>query len=225
MVAGLTHLALETKYLDPAVAFYREHLHLSTIEESATEVALAAGETDLILRAPSTVPRGGLHTHYAFATPAGEYAGWYDRLSEEFDLEEVTFGSAKSLYFYDIDGNCVEIGQRAEEGEGITGIFELVLEVESLDDAERFYRDLGFEVMDRGGERRRIRLTTGKFDLELWEPQLGLADARGGVHVDFGIEADPEAALAAVEDRVQKVEYLSDGVRVRDPDGHYLTFI
>lgn len=227
MVTGLRWLALEVKYLDPAVAFYREHLDLPVREETDDEVALAAGKTDLRLRRPSGVPRGGLHTHYAFSIPANEYDDWWDRLSATFDLEEHQFGSARSLYFYDDEGNCVELGQRADEGEGIVGVFEVVLEVEDLPAAESFYENLGFEVVDRGDRRRRTRLTAGPFDFELWEPHLGLADARGGVHVDVGIKTDdPGVAADRVIDRAPKVEDLDDGtVRVRDPDGHYLTFL
>ncbi|WP_336344726.1 VOC family protein [Halalkalicoccus ordinarius] len=224
MLDTLEWLALEVKHLDRARAFYVEHLDLAIERETDREVAFEAGKTTLVVRRPTGVPRGGLHVHYAFSTPAAAYDGWYDHLSESFELEEHVFGSAKSLYFDDPDDHCVEIGQSNDEGEGITGIFEVVLEVTDLERAESFYADLGFEVADRGSERRRIRLS-GPTDLELWEPQLGLADARGGVHVDlgFGVE-DPQGAADRVADRACAVEEVEDGVRVRDPDGHYLTF-
>lgn len=187
MTLSLRWLALEVKYLDRAVSLYRRHLDLPLIRETDTEAVFEAGETDLVLRRPTGVPRGGIHTHYAFSTPAHAYDDWWDRLSQHFDLTEFEFGASKSLYFYDVDGNCVEIGQSTDENEereekmgGITGIFEIVLEVESLDRAESFYTALGCTVVDRGADRRRIRLTTGSFDLELWEPQLGIADARAG---------------------------------------------
>jgi len=225
MLTGLRWLALEVKYLDRAQSFYESFLDLEPVRETDDAVALAAGDTDLVLRRPTAVPRGGLHTHYALATPYDAYDTWYERLGESFDLVEHQFGDAKSLYFYDLEGNCVEIGQRAGEGRGITGLFEVVLEVADLDRAESFYRALGLDVMGRGDERRRVRLTAGPFDLELWEPQLGLADGRGGVHVDLGFEtADPDAAREAVADDALAVEDLADGVRVTDPDGHVLTF-
>ena len=224
MLDSLERLALEVKYLDRAREFYAEHLELPVKRETNVEVAFAAGGTELVLRRPTAVPRGGLHVHYAFSTPAEEYDARYDRLSEEFDLVEHTFGSARSLYLDDPDGHCVEIGESREEGEGLTGIFEVVLEVSELERAEAFYADLGFEVVDRGSERRRIRLS-GPVDLELWEPQLGLADARGGVHVDlgFGVE-EPRTAAGRVADRACTVEEVEGGVRILDPDGHYLTF-
>lgn len=224
MLDSLEWLALEVKHLDRAREFYAEHLDLPVGRETDREVAFGAGGTDLVLRRPTEVPRGGLHVHYALSTPAAEYDGWYDRLSRVFDLEEHTFGSARSLYFDDPDDHCVEIGGSREEGSGITGIFEVVLEVADIDRAEAFYTDLEFEIVDRGGSRRRIRLS-GPMDLELWEPQLGLADARGGVHVDlgFGVE-DPRAVADRVADRACAVERIEDGVRVLDPDGHYLTF-
>ncbi|WP_049996485.1 VOC family protein [Halococcus sediminicola] len=226
MIAALRWLALEVKYLDRASAFYREHLALDTVRESDGEVAFSVGETDLVLRRPESVPRGGLHTHYALSIPAGEYDDWYDRLSRGFTLDEHTFGSARSLYFYDTEGNCVELGESDEAGPGVCGMFEVVLEVEDLARAEDFYTSLGMEVVDQGEDRRRTRLSAGGFALELWEPQLGLADARGGVHVDFGVAVEnPEKALERVDNSVRSVERLDDGIRVRDPDGHFLTFV
>ncbi|SEW10904.1 VOC family protein [Natrinema salifodinae] len=225
MLSGLAWLALEVKYLDPAQAFYAETLDLPVRERGANELAFAAGDTDLVLRRPEGVPRGGLHTHYAFSIPESEYDAWWDRLGEEYDLEEMQFGSARSLYLYDPDGNCVELGQQDVAGPGIDGIFEVVLEVEDLDRSRAFYEDLGFETVDVGDARKRVRLH-GPMALELWEPHLGIADARGGVHVDLGFATDdPAAALEAIGDRVRSVEREGDDeVVVRDPDGHFLTF-
>lgn len=234
MLAGPTWLALEVKYLDPAVSFYREHLDLPTRRTAEHDVAFGVGDTDLVLREPSTVPRGGLHTHYAFSTTSAAYDDWWDRLSVDFDLVEHQFGDARSLYFYDTEGNCVEVGERSEgvEGSGagggpvLTGIFEVVLEVEDLDRAEAFYTDLGFDLMDRGEARQRTRLTCGAFDIELWEPHLGLAEARGGVHVDLGIAADdPVTAVEAVRNRALAVERRGEQWQLRDPDGHYVTLV
>lgn len=223
MLSGLRWLALEAKYLDRAREFYATHLDLPVAREGDGEVVFDAGGTDLVLREPGAVPRGGVHTHFAFATPPDRYAAWRDRLAGSFDLTEFDFGAMKSLYFYDPDGNCVEIGSRGDGEAAITGVFEIVFEVEDLERAESFYRALGFEVVDRGSERRRVRLD-GPVALELWEPQLGLADARGGLHVDVGFAADvPAAAVEPIADDACAVEELDDGVRVRDPDGHYLT--
>ena len=222
MLTGLRWLALEAKYLDRAREFYGSRLGLP-VRENGGEVTVEAGDHRLVLREPGDVPRGGLHTHFAFATPPDRYDEWYDRLASDSDLVEHQFGSARSLYLYDPDGNCVEIGTRGEGTAPITGIFEIVLEVEDLDSAESFYADLGFETYDRGSERRRVRMG-GPVDLELWEPQLGLADARGGVHADVGFTADdPDATAARIADRACRVESVDDGVRIRDPDGHYLT--
>jgi catechol-2,3-dioxygenase len=227
MLSGLAWLALEVKYLDPAVEFYRSHLDLPVRARSRHEVRLRAGGTDLVLRAPAGVPRGGLHTHYAFSIPGTAYDAWWNRLSADFDLHEERFGPVRSLYFYDIEGNCVELMGSDDAGaeDGVTGVVEVVLEVADLDRAVAFYESLGMDVVDRGANRKRVRLTAGPFDLELWEPHLGLADARGGVHVDLGLDVDsPEMALSAVEGAVLEVERVDDAVRVRDPDGHYLTF-
>ncbi|WP_255149724.1 VOC family protein [Halorarius halobius] len=226
MLDALSYLALEVKYLDEATAFYRDHLELPVRRETEREVALAAGGTDLVLRRPESLPRGGLHTHYAFSCPAGGYDEWWDRLSESFELEEHTFGPVRSLYFYDTEGNCVEVmGRDDGEERTVTGLVEVVLEVADLDRARAFYEALGMETVDEGEARKRVRLTAGPFDFELWEPHLGLADARGGVHVDVGFEtSDPERALEAVRDEVTDVAREDGGVRVTDPDGHSLFF-
>ena len=223
MLSALDWLALEVKYLDPAAAFYGETLEMTERRRTEESVTYAAGETDLVLRRPSSVPRGGVHTHFAFAIPAEEYDDWWDRLDGEFELDEYVFGNARSLYCYDPDGNCVELGQTDASGPGIDGIFEVVLEVEDLARAESFYTSLGFDPVDRGEGRTRTRLQ-GPMALELWEPHLGLADARGGLHVDLGFAGDPDAARAAVETDACAVESLENGTcRIKDPDGHYLT--
>jgi len=226
MLGSCIWLALDVTYREPVVEFYRDRLDLTVTDETDTETILDAGDTDLLIRRPAAVPRGGLHTHYAFSIPAGEYDDWWARLDPDFDLVEMDFGGAKSLYLDDPAGNCVELGQRAVDGLGIDGIFELVLEVADLKRATGFYTDLGFEVVDRGDERRRTRLTTGEFDLELWEPQLGIADGRGGAHVDWGLRVEDAMAVAGlVDDRARAAESVPDGVRILDPDGHYLTLV
>jgi catechol 2,3-dioxygenase-like lactoylglutathione lyase family enzyme len=226
MLAGLEWLTLEVKYLDRAQAFYEAFLDLDVREESDSEATLGAGETDLVLRTPGDVPRGGLHTHYACSIPAAEYDDWYDRLDARFDLVEHSFGDARSLYFYDPDGNCVELGESDVARPGVGDIFEVVLEVEEIERAQSFYERLGFDVVDSGESRERVRLSTGPLDIELWEPQLGLADGRGGVHVDFGVAApDPATAVNPVREDALAVVELPDGQRVCDPDGHYLSVV
>jgi catechol 2,3-dioxygenase-like lactoylglutathione lyase family enzyme len=234
MLAGLSHLALEVKHLDRARDFYVDRLGLPVVDESETAVGLRVGETTLRLRRPTAVPRGGLHVHYAFTTPEAAYDDWLARLDDLAPAEH-QFGSYRSLYVDDPDDHCVEIGgvdeasteSAATENDTppLTGIFEVVLEVADLAAAESRYAALGFEVVDRGDERRRVRLR-GPFDLELWEPQLGLADARGGVHVDLGLRTDdPAASVSALGDSVVSRESVDGGVRVRETDGHWLTFL
>jgi catechol 2,3-dioxygenase-like lactoylglutathione lyase family enzyme len=224
MLSALTHLALEVKYLDRARDFYTEQLGLQPVEAGEREVVFEVGETALVLRRPDGVPRGGLHVHYAFATGADAYETWDARLSS-LPTVAFDFGASRSLYVDDPDDHCVEVGTVADtDTDDLVGVFELVLEVESLDDAVERYQALGFEVVDRGDDRRRVRLR-GPMDLELWEPQLGIADARGGVHVDAGFAtADPAAAAEAVAPGAP-VEAVDGGVRVRDADGHVLTFV
>ncbi|MCU4753189.1 VOC family protein [Halobacteria archaeon AArc-curdl1] len=232
MLRSLAWLGLEVKYLEPARRFYEETLELSpregspAVTEPASAVAYPVGDTDLVLRRPNGVPRGGLHTHYALSIPAEEYDDWWDRLSGPmgYDLDEYTFGSSRSLYLYDPDGNCVELGQTDVDGPGIDGLFEVVLEVESLERAESLYSQLGFETIDRGEERVRVRMA-GPVALELWEPHLGLAEARGGVHVDLGFETDDiDRIRDTLEGTVCSLERTGDRLVARDPDGHHLTF-
>ena len=224
MLSSPAWLTLEAKYPDRMTAFYAAFLELDVLSEARGEAVLAAGDTELRHRAPGTVPRGGLHTHYALTIPEREYDDWYDRLDERFDLAEHTFGDARSLYFYDPQGNCVELGERAVEGDGVTGLFELALEVEDLPAAMAFYTTLGFELVDDSRDEGRVRLSTGDLDLELWSPRLGIADARGGVHVDFGVvAADPKSTASEVADDALSVTAVEDGSRIRDPDGHCLT--
>jgi catechol 2,3-dioxygenase-like lactoylglutathione lyase family enzyme len=218
---NLGWLAVETKYLGRARSFYTDRLGLDPVRKSETECALAAGDTELVLRAPSTVPRGGTHVHYAFSTPRDDYDGWKERIDI---AEERDFGGYSSLYFYDPDGHCVEIGESDASGDGIVGVFEIVFEVEDLDRALDFYTSLGATVTDRGDGRRRARLDGGGFDIELWEPGLGIADGQGGVHMDVGFEVDDiGGTVEAVEDDALSSETTRDGVRLRDPDGHYVT--
>lgn len=226
MPSNLRWLALEVESLERARQFYERTFGLAVATETDDEVAFTVGESNLVLRRPRSVPRGGLHTHYAFSAPVDEVDEWRDRLGEAFDLTEHQFGAYTSLYLFDPDRHCVEIGGIDDGGSGLTGIFEVVLEVESLETAEAFYRELGYEPLDRGSARRRVRLDAGSFDLELWEPQLGLADARGGVHGDIGISCDdPAAAVDRLEALACRVEQLDDGYRIRDPDGHFLTIV
>ncbi|MEF8821119.1 MAG: VOC family protein [Halovenus sp.] len=226
MVDTLQWLALEVKYLDRAQSFYEAFLELDVVRETESETILDTGGTELILRTPSGVPRGGLHTHYACSIPREEYDSWYSRLDDRFDLVEETFGDSKSLYFYDTEGNCVELGQSDVAGPGVDGIFEVVFEVEDLASAASFYERLGFETVDTGQDRKRVRMSSGSFDIELWEPHLGLADARGGVHVDVGIgTADPAATAQRVSDDALATEAIDAGYRIRDPDGHYITLL
>ncbi|MFB6127436.1 MAG: VOC family protein [Halolamina sp.] len=242
MLESCSHLGLEVAALDRARAFYADVLGRSLATTGDRELRFRAGETAVVLRRPRSVPRGGLHVHYALACPPAVYDDWRERLAAR-DPEEVSFGEYSSLYVDDPDGHCVEVGGVPtgggdtdevkpdgddHDGPALTGLFEVVLEVADLDRAEQRYRRLGFDPVDRGDERRRVRLR-GPLDLELWEPQLGLADARGGVHVDLGFRtADPATAAAAFGDAVVEREPLpddeGDGVRVRDPDGHRLAF-
>lgn len=112
----------------------------------------------------------------------------------------------------------------------VTGVSELVLEVEDLAAAERFYaKVLGLPVVERWERRRAVWLMAGaRTRIGLWTPQVGLAGGRGGVHVHFALhieETDYEAAVSRLRDRAGEVEEIEfDGAGraayVRDPDGN-----
>ena len=253
MLTELARLGLETTDLDATRAFYEERLGLDPEAKpgsgpgarvtydigSRTDSGTRGGNarTRLVLRRPTDVPRGGVHTHYAFATTPAAYERWWERLADR-DPVEFSFGATDSLYVFDPAGHCVEIGGFDRDSDGVdgadadpdaapplSGLFEVVLEVTDLSAAEERYRRLGFEVVDRGGARRRVRLS-GPVDLELWEPQLGIANARGGLHVDLAFATpDPAAAVEAGGPWAGGVESVPGGRRVVDDDGHVLTFL
>ena len=182
--------------------------------------------TRLVLRRPRSVPRGGLHTHYALSVPREEYDDWRAHLAADHPVAEHDFGSMRSLYVSDPDGNCVELAGVDVDGPGVDGVFEVVLEVRDLRRARAFYETWGYGVVDEGADRLRLSGPGATPDLELWEPRLGIADARGGVHVDLGVGTpDPAAAASTVRDRARLVERHGETRRVVDPDGHHVTLV
>ncbi|MFB6186008.1 MAG: VOC family protein [Halobacteriaceae archaeon] len=218
-------LALEVTSLERAREFYTTHLNLTPTETTESEVTFETGGHNLLLRRPTSIPRGGLHVHYAFATPDDCYQTWYDSLSQTFDLQEVTFGEAKSLYFFDPDGHCVEIGQRGTGDDCLMGLFEIVFEVRDLESSVELFQMLGFKIVDKGDKRRRVRLS-GPIDVEIWEPQLGIADARGGVHMDVGFSCESiDEIRMTLQNNVLSMTTTQKGLRVKDENGHYISFV
>ena len=112
----------------------------------------------------------------------------------------------------------------------VTGVSELVLEVEDLEAAERFYSQvLELPVVDRWPDREAIWVMAGeRTRIGLWKPQVGLFGSRGGVHVHFAMHIDERDFDAAVErlrslgHEVEQTEFDGAGrsAYVRDPDGH-----
>jgi catechol 2,3-dioxygenase-like lactoylglutathione lyase family enzyme len=116
---------------------------------------------------------------------------------------------------------------------GVTGVSELVLEVEDLERAERFYADVfGLPVVERWSDREAVWLMVGdRTRIGLWRgPQVGLAGGRGGAHVHYAMHIPPDrydAAVEALRARGADTEEHSfpsyDGSRavyVTDPDGN-----
>ena len=114
----------------------------------------------------------------------------------------------------------------------VSGVSELVLEVVDLAAAEAFYAGvLGFPVVDRWEEGGRIWLMAGtQTRIGLWRPQLGIAHARGGLHVHYALgiaEADFDAAVAQLRKHGYDPEIVSfadddrgRSLYVTDPDGN-----
>jgi ubiquinone/menaquinone biosynthesis C-methylase UbiE/catechol 2,3-dioxygenase-like lactoylglutathione lyase family enzyme len=77
---------------------------------------------------------------------------------------------------------------------------ELVLEVDDLRAAERFYAGvLGLPVVERWPDREAIWLMAGRRTrIGLWRPQVGVAGGRGGAHVHFALHIPPRKFDAAV---------------------------
>jgi catechol 2,3-dioxygenase-like lactoylglutathione lyase family enzyme len=115
-------------------------------------------------------------------------------------------------------------------GVPVTGVSELVLEVEDLEAAEAFYAEvLGLPVVERWPAREAIWLMAGeRTRIGLWRPQVGLAGGRGGLHVHFAMhieDADYDSAVALLRERGEDVEEIAfDGAGraayVTDPDGN-----
>ncbi len=116
---------------------------------------------------------------------------------------------------------------------GITGVSELVLEVDDLERAERFYADVfGLPVVERWSGREAVWLMAGdRTRIGLWRgPQVGLAGGRGGAHVHYAMHIPPDrydGAVAALRDRgADVVEHRfpdaddSRAAYVTDPDGN-----
>lgn len=222
---SLDWLALAAASPGALAAYYRDRLGLDPVDgdDIAGPPVAASFETPpdrLVLRDHRTIPSGGVHTHFAVSVSPRRYDAIATRLRETGPLVERTFGGNRSLYRHDPAGHCVEFGERDGLDGPVGQIFEVVLEVADLDRAVSRYRQLGFEPIDGDPNRPRRRLG-GPFDLELWEPHLGIDDARGGCHVDLGVTVDDPAATAAALADTADAGVERDGrLFVRDPDGH-----
>jgi ubiquinone/menaquinone biosynthesis C-methylase UbiE/catechol 2,3-dioxygenase-like lactoylglutathione lyase family enzyme len=112
----------------------------------------------------------------------------------------------------------------------VTGVSELVLEVDDLAAAERFYSGvLGLPVVERWAEREATWVMAGdRTRIGLWRPQVGIAGGRGGEHVHFALQVADDAFDAAVarlreagfDPYVQDRRRDSRSVYVDDPDGN-----
>jgi SAM-dependent methyltransferase len=112
----------------------------------------------------------------------------------------------------------------------VTGVNELVLEVEDLAAAERFYAGvLGLPVVERWAKREAIWVMAGdRTRIGLWRPQVGVAGGCGGIHVHFALhlaDRDFDDVVARLRDAgldpyVQERRRSSKSAYVDDPDGN-----
>jgi catechol 2,3-dioxygenase-like lactoylglutathione lyase family enzyme len=113
----------------------------------------------------------------------------------------------------------------------VTGVSELVLEVQDLEASEAFYAGLlGLPVVERWPQREAFWVMAGdRTRIGLWRPQIGLAGGQGGAHVHFAMhiaEADYDAVVARLRDAGAPVEEIAFGTShgraayLTDPDGH-----
>ena len=100
-------------------------------------------------------------------------------------------------------------GRSIPEAVPTIGLFEFVLEVADLDEAERFYHKvIGLPIADRwSGDRRATFLSIGREGfLGLWPRETGGEHAihrgRGGAHVHFALRV-PQGTLDAVQSRLE----------------------
>ncbi len=92
----------------------------------------------------------------------------------------------------------------------VVGLFEIVLEVQDLERAERFYHDdIGLPIVDRWTDDRPatwLALGNESF-LSLWPPETGGAagihGCRGGAHVHLALRV-PIGTLSAIEERLRE---------------------
>jgi catechol 2,3-dioxygenase-like lactoylglutathione lyase family enzyme len=114
----------------------------------------------------------------------------------------------------------------------VTGVSELVLHVQDLAAAERFYSELlGLPVVERWGDpRAAVWVMAGeRTRIGLWGHEgPGIAGGRGGAHVHFAMHIAPADFDDAVERlRSQGLEVQledfgdrGDAAYVTDPDGN-----
>jgi catechol-2,3-dioxygenase len=93
------------------------------------------------------------------------------------------------------------------------GICELVLETDDVEGLQRFYRDLGLELLREEGER--VWLAVGeRCRLGIWSPGEKEFSDRGGRHVHFALSVGSDGLEALSED------LRSRGVEVQGPVEH-----
>lgn len=129
---GLLELVLEVGDLDRSLTFYRDHLGMAEVtrwpdERPGAWVRLGPNEVLGLWPASSGGEgigihgsRGGRHVHFAVYVETGTLEIWRERLAAHgLEVEgPVVFGSGRSLFLTDPDGNVVELGEWESDWEG-----------------------------------------------------------------------------------------------------------
>ena len=94
-----------------------------------------------------------------------------------------------------------------------SGICELVLETDDVEGLQRFYRELGLDLLLE--EKGRVWLAAGKrCRLGIWPPGEKEFSDRGGRHVHFALSVDRDGLDALSEDLQRR------GIEVQGPVEH-----
>ncbi len=121
---GICELVLETADVERLTSFY-ESVGLEVLSRDADRVWLAAGEMSRLgIWSPGEKEhddRGGRHVHFALSVESGTIDASAERLTGRgLDVEGPVEheGGDRSLYFFDPDGNRVELWDYFTEGDG-----------------------------------------------------------------------------------------------------------
>ena len=122
-IDGFDHIVLGVTDVDRTVAFYRDHLNMEPVEQRPGKWALMFGDQMISLQPADRLPQKASRTtpgtgNFCLVTsaPVAEIAPLLGEAGVEIIEGPVpktgATGTIQSIYFYDPDGNLVEIANR-----------------------------------------------------------------------------------------------------------------